>query len=145
MTFRHCISGARKIFRSRGLQHPEVGDPSNRKSGTPATGSRGPTDPVIRITPSSVPRSQPRRPGSVQANLFGGDPDDPAAGFCHHMRQLADELQAETGEEQRISGDEDDPATGNPVEETATKPGAGSQEEEEEEAANEDEEEEDPG
>ena len=35
------------------------------ESGTPATESRGPTDPVIRITPGSVPRSQPRRPGSV--------------------------------------------------------------------------------
>ena len=61
------------------------------------------------------------------------------------MRQLADELRAETCEERRISGDEDDPATGNPVEETATEPGAGSQEEEEEEAEDEDEEEEDPG
>ena len=30
------------------------------ESGTPATGSRGPTDPVIRITPGSVPCSQPR-------------------------------------------------------------------------------------
>ena len=35
------------------------------------------------------------------------------------MRQLADELRAETGEERRISGDEDDPVTGNPVEEAA--------------------------
>ena len=35
------------------------------------------------------------------------------------MRQLADELQAKTGEEQRISEDEDDPVTGNPVEEAA--------------------------
>ena len=61
------------------------------------------------------------------------------------MRRLADELRAETGEERRISGDEDDPATGNPVEETAAEPGAGSQEEEEEEAEDEDEEEEDPG
>ena len=61
------------------------------------------------------------------------------------MRQLADELRAETGEERRISGNEDDPATGNPVEETAPEPGAGSQEEEEEEAEDEDEEEEDPG
>ena len=61
------------------------------------------------------------------------------------MRQLADELRAETGEERRISGDEDDPAIRNPVEETAAEPGAGSQEEEEEEAADEDEEEEDPG
>ena len=73
-------------------------------------------------------------------NLFGGDPDDSAAGFRHHMRQLADELWVEIG-------DEDDPATENPVEETAAEPGAGSQEEEEEEAADEDEdeEEEDPG
>ena len=60
------------------------------------------------------------------------------------MRQLADELRAETGEERRISGDEDDPATRNPVEGTAAEPGAGNQEEEEEEAADEDEEEEDP-
>ena len=61
------------------------------------------------------------------------------------MRQLADELRAETGEEQRISGNEDDPATGNPVEEIAAEPGAGSQEEEEKEVSDEDEEEEDPG
>ena len=61
------------------------------------------------------------------------------------MRQLADELRAETGEERRISRDEDNPATGNPVEETAAELGAGSQEEEEEEAEDEDEEEEDPG
>ena len=61
------------------------------------------------------------------------------------MRQLADELRAETGEERRISGDEDNLATGNPVKETAAEPGAGSQEEEEEEVEDEDEEEEDPG
>ena len=60
------------------------------------------------------------------------------------MRQLADELRVETGEERRISGDEDDPATGNPVEEIAAELGTESQEEEEEEAADEDEEEEDP-
>ena len=41
------------------------------------------------------------------------------------MRQLADELRAETGEERRISGDEDDLATGNPVEEIAVEPGPG--------------------
>ena len=35
------------------------------------------------------------------------------------MRQLADELRAETGEERRISGDEDNPVTENPVEEAA--------------------------
>ena len=61
------------------------------------------------------------------------------------MRHLADELRAETGEERRISGDEDNPATGNRVEETTAEPGAGSQEEEDEEAEGEDEEEEDPG
>ena len=114
------------------------------ESVTPTTGSRGPIDPVIRITPGSVPRSQPKRPGSVQTNLFGGDPDDPAAGFRRHMRQLADELRAETGEEQRISGDEDDPVTETPVEEIAAEPKARNEEEKEDEAADE-EEEEDPG
>ena len=86
---------------------------------TPTAGSRGPTDPVIRISLGSVPCSQPRRAGSVQTNLFGRTPDDPAARFCRHMRQLADELRAETSEDRRISEDEDDPVTGNPVEETA--------------------------
>ena len=116
---------------------------------TPATGSRGPTDPVIWISPGSVPRSQPRRAGSVQTNLFGGTPDDPAAGFCRHMRQLADELRVETGEERRIFGNEDDPVTGNPIEEIAAEvegePEAENEEEEEDEAVEEDEEEEDPG
>ena len=116
---------------------------------TPAIGSRGPTDWVIRISLGSVPRSQPRRAGSVQTNLFGGTPDDPAAEFRRHMRQLADELRAETGKERRISGDEDNPVTGNPVEEIAAEvegePEAENEEEEEDEAANEDEEEEDPG
>ena len=116
---------------------------------TPATGRRGPTDPVIRISPGSVLRNQLRRAGSVQTNLFGGTPDDPAAGFRRHMRQLADELRAETGKERRISGDEDDPVTSNPVEETAVgvegELEAENEEEEEDEAANEDEEEEDPG
>ena len=116
---------------------------------TPATGSRGPADPVIRISPGSVPRSQSRRAGSVQTNLFGGTLDDPTAGFRRHMRQLVDELRAETGEERRISGDEDDPVTSNPVEEIAVEvegePEAENEEEEEDEAADEDEEEEDPG
>ena len=115
---------------------------------TPATGSQGPTDPVIRISPGSVPPSQPRRAGFVQTNLFGGTPDDKTAGFCRYMRQLADGLRAETGEERRISGDEDDPVTGNPVEETAAGVEGGIEaenEEEEDEAADEDEEEEDPG
>ena len=62
------------------------------------------------------------------------------------MRQLADELRAETGEERRISGDEDDPATGIPVGETAAEPGADDQAEEEEVAdEDEDEEDNDPG
>ena len=52
-----------------------------------------------------------------------------------------DELQADTGEERRISGDEDDPVIENPVEEDAA-----DEEEEDEEEEDEDEEEvEDPG
>ena len=105
---------------------------------TPATGSRGSTDPIIRITSGSVTHSQPRGTESVQTNLFGGTPDDPAARFCCHMRQLAAELRAETGEERRISGDEADPVTGYPVEEEA----ADDEEEEEDEANEEDEDEE---
>ena len=119
------------------------------ESVTPATGSRGPIDLVIRISLGSVPRSQPRRAGSIQTNLFGGTPDDPAAGFRRHMRQLADELRAETGEERRISEDEDDPVTGKSVEETAVEVEGEleveNEEEEEDEAVDEDEEEEDPG
>ena len=109
---------------------------------TPATRSRGPTDPVIRISPGSIPHSQQRRTRSVQTNLFGRTSDDPAAGFRCHMRQLADELRAETGEERRISEDEGDLVTGNPVEEEPA------DEEEEDDADEEDEneeEEEDPG
>ena len=113
---------------------------------TPGIGSRGPTDPVIRISLGSVPRSQLRRVGSVQTNLFGGTPDDQAAGLCRHMRQLADELRAETSKERRISRDKDDPVTRNPVEEAATEvegePEVEDGEEEEGEAADEDEEEE---
>ena len=123
------ISGPRKAF---GL------------SVTPATGSRGPTNPVIRITPSSVTHSDQQRTGSVQTNLFGGTPDDPAAEFCRYIRQLAAELRAEIGEEQRVSGDEDDPVTGNPIREEA----ADKEEEDEDDADEEDkdeEEEEDPG
>ena len=68
------------------------------KSATLAIGNLGPIDPVIRITSGSVTRSQ-RRTGSVQTNLFGGTLEDPTAGFRRHMRQLVDELRAETGEE----------------------------------------------
>ena len=60
------------------------------------------------------------------------------------MRQLADELRAETGEKRRISGDEDDPATEIPVGEIAAEPGADDQAEEEE-VEDEDEEDNDPG
>ena len=50
------------------------------------------------------------------------------------------------GEERRISGDEDDPVTENPIVETAAEPEARNDEEEEDEAADEEEEEEeDPG
>ena len=137
MTFRHYISGARKTFRSQGLQQPEVGGRLIRSSGSLLVpflaASQGDPDPSKQI-------------------CFGGNPDDPAAGFLCHMRQLADELRAETGEERRISGDEDNPVTGNPVEEAAMEvegeSEAGNQEEEEDEAADEDEdedEEEDPG
>ena len=116
---------------------------------TPATGSRGPTNTVIRISLGSVPRSQPRRARSVQTNLFGGTLDDPATEFRRHMRQLANELRVETGEERRISGDGDDPVTGNPVEGIAAEeegePEAENEEEGEDEAADEDKEEEDPG
>ena len=53
------------------------------------------------------------------------------------------------GKEQRISRDEDDPVTANPVEETAGEvegePKAENEEEEEDEVADKDEEEEDPG
>ena len=87
-----------------------------KESVTPTTVSQGPTDPVIRITPGSVTQSQQRRTGSVQTNLFSGNPDDPTAGFRRHMRQLAAELRAERGEERRISGDEDDPVMENSVE-----------------------------
>ena len=51
------------------------------------------------------------------------------------MRQLAAELRAETGEERRVSGDEDDPVTGNPVGEEA----ADEEEEDEDDADKEDE------
>ena len=109
-------------------------------------GSRGPTDPVIRISPGSVPRSQQRRTGSIRTNLFGGTPDDPAVGFRRHMRQLAAELRAEMGEERRISGNEGDPVTGNPIEEVAAEVGEEQEAADEEEGETEDEEEEeDPG
>ena len=52
------------------------------ESGTPATGRRGPIDPVIRITPSSIPRSQPRRPGSVQASCLAETRMIPLPGFA---------------------------------------------------------------
>ena len=106
-------------------------------------GNQGPTNPVIRITLGSVTRSQQRRTGSVQTNLFDGTPDDPTAGFRRHVRQLAAELRAETGEDRRISEGEDDPVANNPVEE-----GAEDKDEDDDDADEDDEdeeEEEDPG
>ena len=76
---------------------------------TPATGSRGPTDPVIRITPGSVTRSQQRQTGSVQTNLFGGTLNDPVAGFRRTIREMAAE-QREQAETTRSGFErEDDP------------------------------------
>ena len=126
--------------------HHQWGTKDLPESMTPVTGSRGPTDLVIRISPGSFPCSQPRRAGSVQTNLFGGTPEDLAAGFRRHMRQLVDELRAETGDERRIFGDEDDPATGNPIEEIAAEVEGGPKAEEEEDEADDkvEEEEEDP-
>ena len=81
-----------------------------RDSVTPTTGSQGPTDPVIRITPGSVIRSQQRQTGSVQTNLFGGTPDDPAARFRYRIRQLAAELRKQAEETRSGSEGKDDPA-----------------------------------
>ena len=110
---------------------------------TPTTRSRGPTNPVIQITPGSVTRSQ-RRTRSVQTNLFGETPDDPAAEFRHHMRELANKLRAETGEERRIYGDEGNPVTGNSVKEEAADKEEEDEDEEDEDEVDE-EEEKDPG
>ena len=111
---------------------------------TPATESRGSTDPVIRITLRSVTRSQERQTGSVQTNLFGGNPDDPAAGFRRHIRQLAAELREQRGEERRVFEGEDDPVADDPVEDDPVE-----DEDEEDDEVDEDdedkEEEEDPG
>ena len=96
------------------------------------------------MTPGFVTRSQQHRTGFVQTNLFGGTPDNPTAGFRRHMTQLAAELRVEIEEERRVSGDEDDPITGNPVEEEV----ADKEEEDEDDADEEDEDEEkeeDPG
>ena len=97
---------------------------------TPTTGSLGPTDPVIQITPGSVTWSRQRRTGSVQTNLFGGTPDDPAAGFRHRVRELAAELK-EQAEETRSDFEGED----NPV----------GEDEEDKDDEDEEEEEEDPG
>ena len=76
---------------------------------TSATGSRGPTDPAIRITSGFVTRSQRRKTGSVQTSLFGGTSKDPAVGFRHRVKELAAE-QAEQVEEIWSSSEaEEDP------------------------------------
>ena len=92
-------------------------------------------------------QSQRRRTGSIQTNLFGRNPDDLAAGFRRHMRQLAAELRAKIEEERRISGDEDDPVTNDPVEEATEdedEETAKDEDEEEDDADKDEEEEEDP-
>ena len=76
---------------------------------TPTTGSRGPTNPVIRITSGFVTRSQQRRIGSVQTNLFGETPDDLAAGFRHRIREMAAELREQAEETRSGSEGEVDP------------------------------------
>ena len=101
---------------------------------TPATGSWGPTDPVIQITPGSVTRSQQRRTGSVQTNLFGGTPDYPATGLRCRVREMAAELRDQAEATQSGSDGEDDP-----VEEDEDKDEDDEDEEEDEE------EEDDPG
>ena len=78
-------------------------------SDTPATGSRHPTDPVIRITPSSVTRSRRRRTGSIQANLFGEAQEEPVEGFCRWIQGKITQ-QVESAEETRSDSEgEDDP------------------------------------
>ena len=76
---------------------------------TPATASRGPTDPVIQITPGSVTRSQQRQTGSVQTNLFGGTPNDPVAGFCRRVREMVAEQREQAEATQSGFEREDDP------------------------------------
>ena len=78
-------------------------------SGTPTTGSQGPTDPVIRITPGSIAQSWRRRTGSIQANLFGEAQEEPVEGF---RRWVQNEIvrRAQPAEEARSSSEgEDDP------------------------------------
>ena len=82
---------------------------------TPTIGSRGLTDPVIQITLGSVTRSQQRRTGSVQTNLFGRTLDDPAAGFHRRVREMAAE-QMEQEEATQSGSEREDDLVDNPEE-----------------------------
>ena len=90
-------------------------------SATPATGSRGPTDPVVQITSGSITRSQRRRTGSVQANLFGVAQEELVEGFRRWVRdQIAQ--RAELAEEARsVSKAEEDPVGGEDKEDEEVK------------------------
>ena len=106
-----------------------------RDSATPATGSQGPTGPIIRITPGSVTRSRRRRIGSVQTNLFGGTPEEPIEGFCRWMKeQIAQQVELSEEAQSSSKGEED------PVDEDNDEENEEKDDEEEDE-----EEEEDPG
>ena len=80
-----------------------------RDSGTPAIGSRGPTDLVIRITPGSVARSRRRRTGSIQANLFGEAQEEPVEGFCRWVQDPIAQRTEPAEEARSVSKGEDDP------------------------------------
>ena len=78
-------------------------------SATPATGSQGPMDPVVRITPGFVTRSWQGRTGSVQTNLFGGTQEDPSIGFHQWMRRSQAQQEEQAKEEWSSSEAEEDP------------------------------------
>ena len=83
-----------------------------RDSATPATGSQGPTDPVVRITPGSITWSQRKRTGSIHANLFGVAPEEPMEGFRRWVRDQIVQ-RAEPAEEARSSSEGEEDLVGN--------------------------------
>ena len=104
-----------------------------RDSATLVTGSRGPTDPVIRITLGLISRSQRRRTGSIQANLFGEAQEEPVEGFCQWVRDQIAQQAKPTKEAQSGSEGEEDPV------------GDDEEDEDEDNEEENEEEEEDPG
>ena len=104
-----------------------------RDLGTPTTGSRGPTDPVIRITPGSVTRSWRRRTGSIQANLFGEAQEEPVEGFCQWVQDQIAQRAEPAKEARSVSEGEDDPV------------GDDEEDEDKDDEEEDEEEEEDPG